>query len=503
MKTIKFNQYIYIIGFTLIGVLNAGCKKFLEHAPDLRTQLNSKEKVAQLLTSAYPKADYLAFTELSSDNVEDKGPATYYSLGSDEPSLVKNYMFEDFVSGSQEVGASTDFYWAACYKAIASANLALDYIVKHPDENDLLPYKGEALVARAYAHFMLVSLYAKTFVQGGANNSAGIPYLTEVETVVQGKYERGTVADTYQKIEQDLTEGLPLIDNSVYKTAPKYHFTLNAANAFAARFYLFKGEFDKVITYAAKLFTSDIQTKGLLRPWNTTYINATDDAFEIMFTQSSQNANLLICESPSIWSRSWFIRYGMGNNARNNILEGKNISGGSYTYRGNPQIYPRIYTNKFKELFFETKIGSGFGDPYIMVPLFTTDELLMNRAEAYVQSNQYSMALKDINTFLSTRINGYDAASNEVTLDKIASYYNTQDQKKGLINTILDLKRAEFMQEGLRWFDLNRYGLPIKHTLVDNNNKLIKTLELTKDDPRRVFQLPTAVLKAGLELNPR
>ncbi|MBO9674192.1 MAG: RagB/SusD family nutrient uptake outer membrane protein [Sphingobacteriaceae bacterium] len=502
MKTIKFNQYIGIIIFIFMGTCGTGCKKFLEHGPDLRTQLNSKEKLAQLLTSAYPKADYLAFTELSSDNVEDKGPATYYSLGGSEPSFVKNYMFEDFVSGSQEAQGSTDFYWAACYKAIASANLALDYINKHPNERDLLPYKGEALVARAYAHFMLVSLYAKTFAPGGANNSMGVPYVTEVEKVVQGSYQRGTVEGIYQKIEQDLTEGLPLIDNSIYKV-PKYHFTTNAANAFAARFYLFKGEFDKVIASAAKVLTGDTQTKGLLRPWNTTYINATDDAFNIMFTQSSQNSNLLIGESSSLWARNFYIRYGMGNYARNTILEGKNISGGSYTYRGNQYIYPLITTNKFKELFFESKIGSGFGQPYVMVPLLTADELLMNRAEAYVQSNQYDLALKDINLFLSTRIRNYNASTNEVTLAKIATYYNTQDQKQGLINTILDLKRAEFMQEGLRWFDLNRYGLTIKHTLVDENNKLIKTLELTKDDPRRVFQLPQPVKKAGLELNPR
>lgn len=501
----KLNSYNLAIFFVALMAILSGCKKFLEHEPDLRTQLDSKDKVAQLLTSAYPKADYLSFTETSSDNAEDKGPSSsYFSLGNSEPCLTKNYMFEDFTSGTDIVSGSSDLYWADTYKAIASANLALNYINQHPEQSGLLPYKGEALVARAYAHFMLVSLYAKIYEPGGANSSPGIPYVVEVEKVVQGSYERGTVAGVYEKIENDLVAGLPLIDGSVYKV-PKYHFTSEAANAFAARFYLFKGDFDKAIAYANRVLTNDAQTKGMLRPWNTTYINATDNAFQKMFTQSNQNANLLIVEAPSVWSRILGFRFGMGNNARNNILESQNISGGRCDYRGNPYIYPYLTTNKFKELFFETKIGSGFGDPYIMIPLLTADELLMNRAESYVRKAQpdFTLALQDINVFLSTRIRNYNASTHSVTLDKVKAYYNTQDEKQGLINTILDLKRAEFMQEGLRWFDILRHGLTVKHSIVDGNNKLVKTLELGKNDLRRVFQLPQPALKAGLALNPR
>lgn len=499
----KFKQYIFITALAGILGSNSSCKKFLEHAPDLRTQLDSKEKLAQLLVSAYPKADYLTFTEMSSDNVEDRGPGLYNSLGSIEQSMVRNYLWEDFLSGSSSVGGSSDNYWAEAYKAIATANLALAYINANPGQHDLLPYKGEALLARAYAHFMLVNLFAKTFTAAAANQSPGVPYLTEVEDVVQGNYSRGTVSETYQKIEQDLIGGLALIDNSIYNKAPKYHFTSNAAHAFAARFYLFKGEYEKVTAFANMVFTTEPETKALLRPWNTTYINASDPAFEIMFTQSNQNSNLLISEAPSLWNRSYETRYGMGNHSRKNILEGRNISGGEYTYRGNRSVYPQITTNKFKELFFESTIGSGIGNPYVMIPLLTTDELLMNRAEAYAQSNQYNLALRDINIFLSTRIRDYNVASHEVTLNKIAVYYNLQDQKQSLINTILDLKRAEFMSEGLRWFDLNRHGLTITHTIRDDRNNLIQTLELRKDDPRRIFQLPKPVEKAGLALNPR
>lgn len=497
MKAIR---YIYLLA-AMIVFMASGCKKFLEKTPDLRTQLNSKEKVAQLLVSAYPKAEYLSFTENSSDNAEDKGPGTDYLQVNAEQSWTKAYLWEDFENGV-DVEGSTDDYWNKTYLAIAAANTALQYIDKHPEQTDLRPYKGEALLARAYAHFMLVSLYSNIYKPGQANDAPGVPFVTDPEITVSPQYKRGTVAEVYTKIERDLTEGLLLIDNSVYKTAQKYHFSQNSANAFAARFYLFKGDFNKVIAYAGKVLTSDAQAKSLLRPWNSTYAPMIASALEIEFTKSSQNSNLLMGEAQSTWARNFYIRYGLGKITTNTVLFGQNISGGNYAYKATPYVEPYWTTSKFNELFFETTIGSGFGDPYIMVPLFTGDELIMNRAEAYASNGQFDLALQDINTFLSTRITGYNAAAHSVTLAKIVSYYNITDPKAGLIKTILDLKRAEFVSEGLRWFDIIRHDLTVKHNRLDANGAST-TVELKPGDLRRVFQLPVPAIKAGLTLNPR
>ncbi len=50
----------------------------------------------------------------------------------------------------------------------------------------------------------------------------------------------GTVKGVYENIEKDLTEGLQLLKPGSWEV-PKYHFNPQAAHAFAARFYLFKG----------------------------------------------------------------------------------------------------------------------------------------------------------------------------------------------------------------------------------------------------------------------
>ncbi len=51
------------------------CNKYLEENPDNRAEINTVEKVAGLLVSAYPQRHYL-FTETASDNVEDKNGRT-------------------------------------------------------------------------------------------------------------------------------------------------------------------------------------------------------------------------------------------------------------------------------------------------------------------------------------------------------------------------------------------------------------------------------------------
>ena len=55
------------------------------------------------------------------------------------------------------------------------------------------------------------------------------------------------------------------------------------------------------------------------------------------------------------------------------------------------------------------------------------------------------------------------------------------------------------MHEGMRWFDIRRFGIPVNHML---QNGAIVTLE--GDDNRKVLQIPQAAIDVGgLEPNPR
>jgi len=482
--------FIAILALSLFS--NLGCKKFLEQSPDQRTQLNSVEKVSELLTSAYPEANYIAFTELSSDNAEDKGPG----IGDEEREMVFPYYWKDNDNYTNDTPTN---YWNASYTAIASANAALEAISKAPDQTAYLPYKGEALVARAYAHFMLVTLFAKTYEAGASNDSPGIPYVTEPEKVVVGKYSRGTVASVYAAIEKDLLEGLPLLKNTAYKVA-KYHFTISAGNAFAARFFLFKKEYDKVIQYASAVSPGN-SFANILRPWNTRYNTYTLDEMYLYFTQASEPSTLLLIETPSSWARTYTPRYGYGQTINNEVFT-TNVTGAIWAYKSAYYGQPHYSMLKWKEYFVKTSPNATIGDPYTILPVLTADETLLNRAEAYASKGQNSLALQDLNTYASTRILNYNATTHAVTLAKIAAFYGTTDPKAGLIATILDFKKKEFTQEGLRWFDILRYKLPVTHRVYAANGSFT-TIELTAEDPRKLFQLPSQVALSGISLNPR
>ena len=70
--------------------------------------------------------------------------------------------------------------------------------------------------------------------------------------------------------------------------------------------------------------------------------------------------------------------------------------------------------------------------------------------------------------------------------------------KKALILCILDFRRNEFMWEGLRWWDMMRYRIPITHTTKEGDSNT-----LYPGDDRWLLQLPETAELADVQLNPR
>ena len=63
--------------------------------------------------------------------------------------------------------------------------------------------------------------------------------------------------------------------------------------------------------------------------------------------------------------------------------------------------------------------------------------------------------------------------------------------------TILDFRRIEFLYEGIRYWDVLRWNIPVTHTTIDG-----ATSTLTPDDDRRILQIPQTAILAGVEANP-
>lgn len=480
----------------LIALAMAGCDDFLSKAPDNRASLDAKEKVSELLVTAYPEASYITFCEAMSDNVEDNPSAMQDPVNADP------YFWRDGTTTDQD---SPENYWNGCYTAIAAANHALEYIAKSPTPGELSAQRGEALVARAYSHFMLVTLFAQTYTGKAADEAnPGIPYVTDPEKVSFKDYDRGTVRSVYEQIEKDLTEGLPLINDKLYVTSasatgvPKYHFTTSAAHAFAARFYLFKKDYDKVIEHASAVFPST-DFVPYLRPWNTKYASYSVNDLAIAYTNSSEPANLLLCETLSSWARSFPVyRYSTGATKFINMMS-DNPTGAEYAFSGRYSSTGVYFVYKFREHFVQTGVNSNTGYPYTIVPLFTAEEVLFNRAEAYIMKGNYTAGLNDLNTWISTRVVNYNGMDG-LWMDKLSEYYTDKKTSQAIaIAAVLDLKKVEFLHEGMRWFDILRHNVEVTHNVTGSTPAVLKA-----NDLRRVLQIPREALStAGLSPNPR
>lgn len=486
------NKYLLIFCFLLLVV--AGCDDYLSQVPDNRAQLDSKDKVGELLVSAYPEAGYALFCEAMSDNVEDN-PAAGQDLRNADA-----YFWKDASTTHQD---SPEYYWNAAYAAIAAANHALEFIETESEPELYNAEKGEALVARAYAHFMLVNLFAKMYNPGSAVYDPGIPYVTEPEKQSLKTYERKTVAHVYSMIEKDLLEGLPLIDDQAYETGSgatgvaKFHFTKTAAHAFAVRFYLFKKDYDKVIAHANEVFSFGDGAE-YLRPWNTEYQSLSAQELAVAYTRSSERSNILLSEAASEWARLFNgLRYSTGALRYQEIFP--NPTGGRFAISTFYTSAGAYFVNKFREHFVRIGTNANTGFPYVVFPLFTMEEVLLSRAEAYAFKNQFHDAMADLNTWVAKRIDGYDPDFHSLTFNKIYNFYGHNINQDNIVDAVLHFRRVEFLHEGLRWFDIRRHDIPVVHTTNAG-----EVLELKPGDPRRVLQIPQeAISIGGLEPNPR
>ena len=69
---------------------------------------------------------------------------------------------------------------------------------------------------------------------------------------------------------------------------------------------------------------------------------------------------------------------------------------------------------------------------------------------------------------------------------------------------VLHMRRIETLGQGLRWFDIKRYGIEIWRRSTNAEGKVAKQLDiLPANDLRRAVQIPLKVRDAGLEANPR
>lgn len=469
-------------------LLFTSCNKFLDEFPDNRQELKTLENLQELLVSAYSEADYF-FLEWKTDNaaaIPDNGQ---------EAHLTENFQYKPVVS-DEEQGTPT-YFWSKTYAAISHANQVLESLEKISTENQALKnaIKGEALVTRAYNHFLLANIFCRHYDAKTASSNLGIPYVTTSEKVLFKKYSRGTLQETYDKIEQDIKAGLPLISNDFYKGSGKYHFNVAAANAFASRFYLYKREYNKCIEYSNNVLGPGRVPPNYVRNMKTVFTGTSSDELGTNFTTVNLPSNLLVVRKES----SDALRPWRGYRANTTIFDQVFASPQSYNFPRFDYRYMPYWAGtearfqpKFNELFRYTTSTTGY--PYFIMTELRSEEVMFNRMESYVMTNRLDEALADYNLFAPTRYR----LGGQLKLSDVHQIYGASSEQASMLYFVIDERRREFLRESLRWWDIKRFGMQVVHKDVEGNEFVLKPKDL-----RKAIQIPSGAIEQGIEANPR
>ena len=400
-----------------------------------------------------------ALTEISADNFATTD-AVYNGLRDLEKTT--------YTWSNQTVQVNTVSDWEIPFKQIFYANVALEALARISSNSaaggkvDVL--KGAALFIRSHALYNLSQEFAAPYDPKTASQLPGIPI--RLTSDVNGRSGRGTIAETYLRMIDDLKEAVLLLPQvSSYKSRP----ITAAAYALLSRIYLQMDDYENAGSAAnsalllnSKLIDYNTLDAAAARPFPIVLPNGNDEV--IYYTRISAFSILL--STASAIDASLYNSY--NNNDLRKTVFFMSRPGGIFTFKGN-------YTGS----------ADMFGG-------IATDELYLTRAECYARKGNVPDAMKDLNALLEKRWKKGTFLS--------LSAANSDDALK----LILTERRKELLFRGIRWTDLRRLNKDPKSAVTLSRKVNGEIFTLAPNERRYVLLIPqNEIAGSGIEQNPR
>lgn len=410
----------------------------VEQAP-LKTINEVQAFVRGIYTSmratAYYGADFLAFAEVRSDEMYSTLSGGYYQN-------VYNYTM--LSNDTYAVGTYNQIY-----AAVAKANIVINTDMSTleggtANQNAGKYAQGQAYGLRAIAFFDAFRLYGQKYIPSG---TLGIVIPTKYDP--KAVMPRATIAETEAQIEADFDKAINLMTASGITGNSKTELNINSLKGMMSRYYLYKGDYARVRT-----LTNDLIGK---------YSVATPDLLQTTFS---------------------FVMNGAAPNSIFELAVGTNasLSTGSYRQRLSPLGYanvaisPAAYnsyaTNDIRRNLVTTSGGVRYLSYYNTstntatgkytnvvgadnIKMLRYEEILLNGVEAELNGGSAAKALTYYKQLLSNRLTDIKDSNGNVI--------QTVQQQMDAITSVnlLTLKlerRKELLGEGLRQWDLRRWG---------------------------------------------
>lgn len=385
-------------------------------------------------------------------------------------------------------GGAIPLYWSEAYEAINAANLIIGQIDNLADGDAKDNILGQALAARAFAHFDLVRIYGKIPTQSGdANSSLGVVYMKVEDGDTGDPFAvpaRETVASNYEEIIGDLETAAGLIGTN----NGEGRLDRDAVNGILSRVYLYNGEYQKVIDAADKVLEPIASASQL--PGVYTDSNNTGVVLEWSVNTSSEtgaaNVGVLYSQSNSTSTISEYV-----------IDLGLLMSVDTSDVRRDVLVFDAVNSdndyNAIKKFLGEEGQVNGRVD----IKVLRKAEVVLNKAEAEYRLGMEDEALITLNSLRAKRFNTYS--------DDTAGFSESGD---ALLAAILLNRRVELAFEGHRFFDIKRMGDAITRSnsgdLADGSGTPPQNLVLPAGNFRFQLPIPQAEINANpsIEQNP-
>lgn len=387
--------------------------------------------------------------------------------------------------------------WYFYYTVISNANsiiAAKENIAGEPSEiNSLI---GQAYALRAYSYFSLIRFFQQTYI--GHENSPGVPiYTTPTTNSSEGK-PRGTVADVYAQIDDDIKEALRLLapDKSAPRTHPS-HIDYYVANGLKANIALEKN--DWATAEAAAHIAQSGGTTMLTRTdlnndfafndasaptvlWGVKIIAEQSTSFDSFFAHMDASASYYAENSRKCIS-TWLYNQMSDTDVRKNKWWLGPLTEDS-------ELGPELSYNQFKFQFSDAT--NALGD-YIFM---RHEEMMLIEAEAQCMQSKYTQAREILKTLMAERDPNYDIAAlantNSLTTNDANGPTTPAGGSKTLLDEIILQRRIELWGEVGRIIDIKRLKTGFTRNFADSNHadKLLSRNTTNPEYPDFVMSIP-------------
>lgn len=459
-----YRSYLFKLSLALLVTLGLGAcgEDFLELSPSEALPLGSAIRTVDDLGTAvngmydqFQNSDYygryfILVPDVMSDDVKQNASANRAKEYAEYAAFPSHFITQEM--------------WEEIYEAINRANTVINAQIDVPAavQDDYDQLVGEALAARALAHFDLVRLYGQHFGFTPDNSHPGVPIVLEFDQ--EGEPARNTVGEVYNQIVQDFEAAIDLLnDNRGTGSISKA-----AAQGLLARVMLYMGNWSR----AESLATEVIENSGVTLTPTEGYVDAwmsgtsPDVLFEIVMTEVDNN----------------------GSDALGRMY----ITEGYGDYLPSQDVVSLIPDGDVRgELFKDdaANLGGIYGDirvnkwPSIQgadnTPVIRLSEVYLIRAEARYHLDDEEGAQADVTAI---RQRGLPSAP--------AVTATGED----LFKEIMQEKRIELMFEGHRLWDLMRWNLDVVRT---DCTAPAEVCRVTYPDDRFILPIPQDEINAN------